>query len=169
VVPATLILTQSGKRLLVTPRAPLIEGRYELQIGSALTDLLGNPVAGPTTFFFTVDTTAPQLISSTPANNDQNAPLTGNLVLQFSEPVFAPSTVTVAITLSGPTPTCSFFCSQDLPAVIRGNEVVASLPFSLQPNAYYTIRLAYSTFLLDASNNLAVRVSEIGFRAAPGP
>jgi hypothetical protein len=157
--------------LLVTPRAPLVEGRYELQIGSALTDFVGNPVATASSLVFTVDATPPQLISSTPAQNAQNVPLTGDLVLRFSEPVFAVLTGNVTLSLfGGTTPTCSFYCQQELPAVIRGNEVVASLVFPLQPNANYTLSLGAGNVLIDAVRNVALTGGLIiSFRAAPAP
>ncbi len=171
VVPTTLSLAQGGKRLLVTPRAPLIEGRYELQIGSTLTDFVGNSVAGPTTFVFTVDTSAPQFVSSTPTNGAQNVPLTGDLVLRFSEPVFAGLAGNVMLSLfGGTTPSCSNNCRQELPAVIRGNEVVASLAFPLQPNAEYTLSLGAGNVVVDAVRNVALTGGLIiRFRAAPAP
>ena len=67
-----------------------------MQIASgALTDAAGNPYAGianPTTLNFnTVDTIAPTLSSSTPADNATGVAVGANIVLTFSEAVQAGS------------------------------------------------------------------------------
>ena len=71
---------------------------------SQAVDLAGNPTNSFQSSFTTGvagDTTAPALVSLTPANGALNVPLTGQIVAQFSEPVNVSST-TSSVLLSPP-------------------------------------------------------------------
>jgi hypothetical protein len=169
VLPTTLRLTQNGSRLELVPLSPLPEGRYEVRTGTAITDLLNNPIAAVTRAF-RVDSVAPSLVSSTPAHNAQGVALTGDLVMRFSEPVFAEPNSTVEFTLiGGSRPDGSTLILQKLPATIRGNEVVATLPASLQLNTDYTLSFSLGKSIVDASGKSAVSLPPIRFRTDAGP
>jgi Bacterial Ig-like domain/FG-GAP-like repeat len=168
VVPTTLQLTQNGLRLELVPLSPLPEGRYEVRTGTAITDLLNNPIAA-VTCAFRVDSVAPSLVSSSPANNAQGVALTGDLVLRFSEPMFAEPNSTVEFTLiGGSLPSGSGLNVQKLPATIRGNDVVATLPVALQRNTEYRLSFSLGKSVVDVAGKSVLSLPPILFSTDPG-
>jgi hypothetical protein len=61
-------------------------GTYTARISTAATDWIGNALTEPRTWTFTVDATAPGVVSSAPAANASNVALGSPVVLTFSEP-----------------------------------------------------------------------------------
>jgi Bacterial Ig-like domain/FG-GAP-like repeat len=168
VVPTTLRLSQKGFRLELLPLSPLPEGFYEVRTGSAITDLLNNPIADVTRRI-SVDVAAPTIVSSVPANNAQNVSLTSELALRFSEPVFYPPNITVALSLlGGSKPGSSTPELRVIPATVRGNEVVAVFSEPLQRNTEYVLSLALNGGVVDRAGNYPDRNQQIRFRTDSG-
>ena len=137
-VAATAAWFDGGKQLVLTPAQTLPEGRYALTLGDrpggALTDRANNPVAAQS-LALVVDTRGPQLLSTTPAANAQDVPVTGQLVWRFDEPVFATHGATVAVSLE------SYGSTVTLQGRIQGNEVVATIDVPLAFNREYSVSL----------------------------
>jgi hypothetical protein len=64
---------------------------YDITLTTGVTDLSGNPLQGQYTSFFTTggssDSTAPTVVSRSPASNAQNVPLDTQIVITLSEPI----------------------------------------------------------------------------------
>lgn len=134
-VAVTRSASSGGTRWTLSPLAPLPDGRYEIRTSSAVTDLANNPLP-VSTQAFTVDTRGPRLVSTTPAQNADDAAATGQLKFTFDEPVLAAPGSTPSILLyegssSGP--------RQVLPAVIQGRELIATLATPLLRNHVYVM------------------------------
>lgn len=71
---------------------PLADGAYELVIGPGVTDPVGNPLAGTTTFTFMVVRPA-AIASISPANGEEMVSLTHETTVRFDEKV-NPATIT---------------------------------------------------------------------------
>ncbi len=169
-IPSTLSLSPNGLKLILTPVSPLAEGAYEVRTGSAVTDLLGNTIA-QTTRKFVLDRTGPRVVSTSPARNATAVPLTGEVVIRFSEPVFADYGTTVQLQLTAiNAQTGALLDSRLLPAVIRGNEVVATVTAPLLRNTDYVLSSAPGTLLRDAAGNLSdVFLVQNAFKTVPNP
>lgn len=91
-VPATV--TTSGNTATLTPTSPLANNtQYTATLtggATAIRDLAGNPLATTTWNFRTaLDTTAPTIVSRSPAPGATGVPVGSNVVVTFSEPVTA--------------------------------------------------------------------------------
>jgi len=89
-VPATV--TMSGNTATLTPTSPLANNtQYTATLtggATAIRDLAGNPLATTTWSFRTaLDTTAPTIVSRSPAPGATGVPVGSNVVVTFSEPV----------------------------------------------------------------------------------
>ena len=156
-------LSADGRQITLTPQTALADGRYELRLGTAITDLAGNPL-GATVRAFTVDTSGPRVVASQPAAGSLEAPLTGAIRLTYNEPIVAVAGTAVTMRLSlFPSPESVF-----LPAVVNGNELVATLTTPLLRNREYVV--SNGSPLTDAAGNpLAGAAASVRFRTDPGP
>jgi methionine-rich copper-binding protein CopC len=155
-------LADGGKRVTLTPLAALPDGRYELRLGSGLTDLANNPLA-PSVRAFSVDSKRPRIVASTPADGSDEAALSGNVVLNFNEAIFTPDgSSKVAIFLS------DFNGGEWLAGEIQGHSVVLRLDKTLIRNREYTVNVG--TELKDAAGNVSPFDGHvIRFKTGPGP
>lgn len=159
VVATTITSSADLKRVSVRPKNRLPDQLYELRSGGTVSDLGGNPLPASLLSVY-VDTMAPRLVSSSPANGALDASTTEALRLRFDEPVRGPSNGQLRVRLNGPTST------DYLTATIQGNELTATLPAPLQRNAQYSMELYDG--LVDAAGN-AVAYFFVGFRTDSGP
>lgn len=123
----------------------LPDGNYSIGAGSKASDLAGHKLPAAL-YRFGVDMQGPLLLSSAPAHGSKGVPLTGQLVLNFSEPLYAATGVTPCILLE-PRPTC-------IAAQIDGRSLRATLPSQLYRNASY--RFSAGPGLTDVSGNPVV-------------
>ncbi|MCV2352877.1 FG-GAP-like repeat-containing protein [Paucibacter sp. B2R-40] len=161
-LPIGRTLADGGKRVTITPLAALPDGRYELRLGSGLTDLANNPLA-PSMRAFSVDSKRPRIISSTPADGSDEAAISGNVVLNFNEAIFTPDgSNKAAIFLS------DFNGGEWLTGEIQGSSIVLRLEKTLIRNREYTVNVG--TELKDAAGNVSPFDGHvIRFKTGPGP
>jgi hypothetical protein len=80
-----------GSTLRFEAALPWANGDYSAQL-TTLTDLLGNALAAPAAWRFTVDGNSPAIVSTVPLTGSSNVPLNQRITLRFSEPL-APASV----------------------------------------------------------------------------
>ncbi len=102
-VPGSLALSDGNKRITFTPQTALTSNTlYNVAISTAITDLAGFSLQTASTSTFTTgagsDSTTPQIVSVSPANNTSAVPTNAIMQVQFSKPV-DPVTVTAATLL----------------------------------------------------------------------
>ena len=100
-VPALAALAEGDKVAVLTPLAPLVEGRrYTLSI-AGVKDLVGKGLASLyTSSFTTVDLTPPQITETSPAVAGSGVPIAGIVRVKYSEPVEPAGFAGAAITVS---------------------------------------------------------------------
>jgi len=141
---------------------PLADGRYELRHDGQVVDWAGNAL--PLVLnAFQVDVTGPRLLGSSPANGEQEAPLSGRIEFRYDEPL---RVLNSSLPLRIGFYTESSNSEQWLPATLEGNRVYADLPSPLRINSDY--RATVPAGLTDAQGN-PVSIVTIGFRTDPGP
>ncbi|TXC66560.1 hypothetical protein FSC37_14125 [Piscinibacter aquaticus] len=79
-------LNVADRSIRFTPAQGWSSGPYAASIGSALTDLLGNPLAAEYRWQFSIDVSGPVIVSSEPAAGAVDVPTGTAIVLRFSEP-----------------------------------------------------------------------------------
>lgn len=79
------------KQVFFEAGANWASGQYTARLSGAVKDLVGNRLGAPREWGFTVDVTAPGLVSASPANQSRDVPLDSAIVLTFSEAVNASS------------------------------------------------------------------------------
>ncbi|MEO6277410.1 FG-GAP-like repeat-containing protein [Roseateles sp.] len=157
-----LHLSDGGKTLLMSSTSTLLpDGQYELRNGGQVTDWAGNP-AQTLLSSFRIDTARPHLLSTSPADGAQEAPITGTLTFTFDEPVIVPPGVALQVSIKAPMSDTG----QMLPATLQGNSVVAVIAAPLIRNKEYVA--AVVTELSDAAGN-PMSSTGIVFRTDPGP
>ncbi len=162
-VAVTRSLDQGGVRITLQPAGLLQDGRYELRLGSGITDLAGNPLPAAVRAF-SVDTTGPRRVSSVPAEGAEDAPLTGTLTLSFDEPVFAAPGSPLRFELADLVLGTSTF----LAGTIDGTNLRAVLDTPLARNRSYALILRSQ--VTDASGNAVdFGNGRLNFRTDPGP
>jgi methionine-rich copper-binding protein CopC len=159
-VSATREWSRNGTELALSPAAPLADGRYELRLGSAVTDLAGNGLPALVRAF-SVDTTGPRLVSSTPAQGADEVPLTPTITLVFDEPVFVDAAGPLLFRLSDGVDT-----TFNLRGTVAGRELRLTLPSPLERNRSYSVEL--DSLVVDALG-YPVGPTAIAFRTEPGP
>ena len=85
-------VTLVGDTAHFVPDAGWANGTYTATLTTAVTDLVGNPLAQAITWHFALDAIAPTVLSTTPAEASYDLPSTAPVVIQFSEPI-APASV----------------------------------------------------------------------------
>lgn len=83
--PITGTLRVSGRAVSFTPAQPLLTGVYRVNVSTAVQDLFGRRLATEATEFFTVDATAPQMLSTWPTAEALNVLLNTTISVQLSE------------------------------------------------------------------------------------
>ncbi len=90
-------LLGNGTQLVFTPTGLLDDFSAYVVTVAGVRDLAGNPLAAPLVFTYTtgnvVDTTAPKVFASNPANGDTDVPVNASVLVILDEPV-DPRTVT---------------------------------------------------------------------------
>lgn len=162
-VPASRSIDSTGAQITLFPQPQLADGRYEMRSGGSVTDLAGNLLPTSARAFF-VDTRGPRVVASVPANDSNEAPLTGTLRLSFDEPVFAvPGRPVQLRVIIFP----GFGEGVLLPAEVQGRDVVATLATPLERNREYLLQVASP--LTDASGNPpSGDAVSVRFRTEPG-
>lgn len=78
-------VTFNNKTATFTPTSPLISGIYTATVFSSVQDKLANPLDANYSWNFTLDNSAPYVISMTPTNNTTNFSTTSSISATFSE------------------------------------------------------------------------------------
>jgi methionine-rich copper-binding protein CopC len=120
--------------------APLSGGRQYQIVVDGLKDVHGNAMARKTIPFTVDDVTPPTVTSSTPANGQQDASTSGDIVIRFSEPVQGNVTNASAVQVLGPGGTPLPAASRTLGA--NGRTVTIDLQDDLAPATTYTVILS---------------------------
>ena len=84
-------VTMVGSTAHFVPDSAWAGGTYSATLSTSVTDLIGNPLAQAASWTFSLDATGPVLLSATPADGTSELPLDAAIVLNFSEPIAAPS------------------------------------------------------------------------------
>ena len=129
-VPGTYSFSTNNTQVIFTPANPLTASTvYAVSYNNQLTDAAGNALTNPGSYSFTTgsaaDTTAPTIVSYSPAYSQAAVPINTILRVRFSEPV-SPLTVTSFLLYNQNT-------GQNIPAVIAVSP--DRLSATLTPNA----------------------------------
>jgi methionine-rich copper-binding protein CopC len=116
-----------------------------------LQDAIGNDVVAFTNKTLTVDTTAPTLSSSTPADNATAVAIANNLVLTFSETVQA-GTGNIVITNASDATDTRTIAVTDAQVAFSGSTVTINPTADLKAGANYNVQIA-ATAVKDAAGN----------------
>jgi hypothetical protein len=127
--------------------ASLPNGSYTVNLGDRPEDLLGNPVASDAAWSFTLDSSGPTLLSTSPAADTIDVPLGTVVTLDLDEPPL-PATVTAQ----------SIYLLQDGTVVpttlqVNGNRVTLTPQATLARGLRYTLTI--TALLTDALGNAA--------------
>jgi hypothetical protein len=99
ILPGTVVYDSANRKATFTPTAPLAPGTvYTVTLGTGIADAAGNPLDAFTSTFTTtaaVDSTAPTVNSTSPADAATEVATDARITALFSEPV-SPATVTGA-------------------------------------------------------------------------
>lgn len=111
-------------------------GTYTATVSTAAQDVLGNALVAPRSWAFTVDATAPGVVSLTPASDAVDVDIATSVVLVFSEPP-DPTTVNAAnVRLSssnGPVP---------LALSVDGSRITLTPIAALERDQFYTLSVS---------------------------
>ena len=150
-------VTISGNTVTINPTTDLNpNSNYNVLLASGvINDAAGNAYAGitdtTTLNFSTVDTQAPTLSSSTPADDATAVAIGSNIVLTFNEAVAA-GTGNIVISDGSDTRTIAV---GDAQVTISGNTVTINPTTDLNPNSNYNVQLASGVFTDSAGNAFA--------------
>ena len=150
-------VTISGNTVTINPTTDLNpNSNYNVLLASGvINDAAGNAYAGitdtTTLNFSTVDTQAPTLSSSTPADDATAVAIGSNIVLTFNEAVAA-GTGNIVISDGSDTRTIAV---GDTQVTISENTVTINPTTDLNPNSNYNVQLASGVFTDSAGNAFA--------------
>ena len=150
-----------NKTATFTLAAPLAPGIYSVTLTTGIQDVVGNPLAADYLWNFTVDRTAPTVVSISPASNATNIPSSASISVTFSEEIDPASL----------NPYSSFTVTgggyQVSGNVTYSNKTATFVPYTaLGRNTLYTVMLTTTVSDL-AGNHLAANYSW-SFTTAPG-
>lgn len=83
--PISGTVTYNNKIATFTPTSPLIPGVYTATVVSSVQDKMANPLAAHYSWDFTLNNSAPYVVSTTPANKAANFPTTSSISATFNE------------------------------------------------------------------------------------
>jgi RHS repeat-associated protein len=138
-IPGALQVDPTGITASFIPQAFLgVDRAFSVSVARAIEDSSGNSLAGSSGFGFTTglapDTTAPQILGSSPSNATTNVPLNALIVLEFSKPLDVISVSNGLQFLAGGQPV------QGGVALSNSNQQITFTPLSgLAPNTTYSI------------------------------
>lgn len=134
-------------------------GTYTARLSTAVQDLMGNPLAAARSWGFTVDATAPGLLSSTPAADADDVALDAGIVLRFTEPVAVGTVSSINIRLATD--------QSAVPAVlsVSGNEITVKPVAALKSGTAYSLFVSGVT---DAPGNPMTQNLDLRFRTTQG-
>ena len=156
IVPGTTTIATDLLSLTFTPAAPLLPNTsYTVTVSSApsdpIRDLAGNALLSPgvavglgsfTTGSGVADSSSPHVVAVSPAVVTTAVPLNAQVVLQFSEPVAAPSVHAQTVTVSaGGVPVSGTFTLEQNNRIVRWKPAVLT---QLSPNTLYTVTVTSS-------------------------
>lgn len=133
---------------------------YTAVISAGAQDLLGHPVGTELRWSFTIDTTGPGIVRTSPANDTAEVPLDSPIVLEFSEPVAATSVNAHTVWLNGNGQAVPFTLSVD------GARVTVTPTAPLVHGATYQLSVYDVT---DTSGNLMPEAFEMQFHTDQAP
>ncbi|MDD5053110.1 MAG: Ig-like domain-containing protein, partial [Sulfuricurvum sp.] len=135
----------------VTPTSGVASGNISLALAAgAVTDTALNPNAANTNNAQAIDTLAPTLTSSSPADNANPVPINSNIVLTFGENVTAAATGNIVISNGSDTRTIA--ASDTTQVSINGGIVTINPTTNLNSSSAYNV-LIDSGALIDSAGN----------------
>ncbi|MBL8305441.1 MAG: Ig-like domain-containing protein [Rubrivivax sp.] len=159
VVPGQLQWT-GDTQLGFVPSAALASGSYTVTLAAGTEDLLGNRMAAPTSWQFTLDIVGPTVVAWSPADQATDVALSPAISITFDEPL-DPATVNASnFVLSTGTTTVA------APVSVSGRVVTLTPASPLQKGVSYTVSLGGS--IADPAGNLLSGSPRISFVTDPG-
>ena len=154
---AGIVAVQGNSARFVSGQA-WATGSYTARIAAAQ-DLLGNPLAAPRSWTFTVDATAPGIVSSTPLDGANDVTLDSTIGLQFSEPPDPATVISSNVTLS------DGFGSVPALLSVSGNRVTITPTGGLQRAKVYQVNVFN---VADLAGNRMAQGYALQFRTTQG-
>jgi len=153
-------ISYANKTAAFTPPAPLAAGIYSATMTTGIQDVAGNPLQADYSWNFTVDRTAPAVVSTSPASNATNVPPSASVSVTFSEEIDPASLNVYSFTVTGG--------GYSVPGnVTYSNKTATFVPSTaLSKNTLYTVTLTTAVRDL-AGNHLADNYSW-SFTTDPG-
>jgi spore maturation protein SpmB len=161
---ATLEVSPDGRTVTLTPAGPLAVGRPHSLSVCAVQDLAGNSYfycafGFVFTTAFAVDTTAPEVMATNPADGTTGAPPNAQVQVRFNEPVQATSLDGVQLLSGGSSVPVTF-------ALSDGNRTVTLTPATLL--AANTVHVISIAGVSDASGNTLANMVSSTFTTTAG-
>jgi len=149
-----------NKTATFTLAAPLAPGIYSATLTTGIQDVVGNPLPADYLWNFTVDRTAPTVVSTSPASNATNIPSSASISVAFDEEIDPASLNAYSFTVTGG--------GYSVPGnVTYSNKTATFVPYrALDRNTLYTVMLTTTVSDL-AGNHLAANYSW-SFTTDPG-
>ncbi|MGB0063168.1 MAG: Ig-like domain-containing protein, partial [Terracidiphilus sp.] len=170
-IPGTVTVAPNGLSAQFTPSVALLPNTYYrfYQAGGSY-DADGNTLNGVNDYFTTgtsSDTTAPTVLSISPANNATSVPLNAEVIVHFSTPI-DPDTVSnsVTVTPSGGSPaseSCSLASDQVTLMCAASTGLQPATVYSVQVSGFYDVAgnlgTTFNSSFTTASSPLVINVS----------
>jgi hypothetical protein len=137
------------RKAIFTPASPIPDGTCTATVSAAVRDLIGNTIATPYSWDFTVDSIPPYVVSTNPANGATGVSISSRITVEFSEDMdyrlssyfFEVRTAAGSSVMATP--------------AFDSRRVAAFIPWSnLEGNTTYTVTIRTPSFTDPAGNPL---------------
>lgn len=157
------VVQSSGNSITFTPPADWLDGTYAVSLAAGVRDLSGNVQSTGALWSFTADSVLPQVVSTLPAANAKDVPLSSIVEIAFTE-LPALGTINARNVFMFRESPNSANPSLKATISIRGNTLVITPEARLQPGSNYTVMVSG---LADAAGN-SVPYTTWRFRTVEG-
>src|SRR5262249_43697510 len=135
-------VSSTGNALFLKPRAPLAAGTTcTLRLGTPLADLAGNALTAFADRAFTVESTAPRVVSTVPLTNANGVAANSTVQVTFSEPILATSATPTRPGLAGSVTLDTGAGAAPICATVAGTKLVVDSDVPLTAGATYALHL----------------------------
>ncbi|MEO6278565.1 FG-GAP-like repeat-containing protein [Roseateles sp.] len=149
----------SGSTLTFTAGGSWASGTYTAHLATGVKDLLGNPLAATKDWTFTVDSTAPGVVTMSPAAGSQNVDITTAAVLTFTENVDPKSVNANQVRLT------SAGINVDVTTTVSGKTITLTPKQQLLPGKTYDV---YAWGVTDLAGNAMTGAYSAQFQTSQG-